>query len=238
MAKAVQDKARRRTPVTRERAIRAAVRLADREGIDALSMRRLGLALGVEAMALYNHVANKEEILDGMVDLVVSEIDPPLDGAEWKPAFRARILSARQALLRHPWASTAIVSRKQMTPMVMRYMESMGAILEDGGFTIDLLHHAFHMLGSRVLGFVQELYDDSEGMAEAPEMSAMLAQQMANEFPVMTKVASSISHGDVIIGKGCDDQFEFEFGLDLILDGLETARNRELATLTQAGPRA
>lgn len=226
MARAAQPRTRRRAPLTRERVMRAAVRVADREGIVAVSMRRLGQALGVEAMALYNHVANKEEILDGMVDLVVGEIESPIEGVEWKPIFRARILSARGVLLRHPWAAEAIVSRRQMTPTVMRYMESMGAILKDGGFSIDLLHHAFHMLGSRILGFVQELYDDSDELAASPEMSAVLADQMAAEFPVMTEVAMTISHDGDVIGQGCDSQFEFEFGLDLILDGMESARNR------------
>ena len=105
---------KRRAPLSCDRVLRAAVRIADRDGIDAVSMRRIGQALGVEAMALYNHVANKDEILDGMIDLVVSEIDPPIDGADWKATLRARMLSAREALVRHPWASAAIASRGQM----------------------------------------------------------------------------------------------------------------------------
>jgi AcrR family transcriptional regulator len=219
---------RRRTPLSRDRVLGAAMRIADREGIEALSMRRIGQALGVEAMALYNHVASKGEMLDGMTDLVVGEIDPPIEGADWKAALRARILSARQALLRHPWASAAIASRGQMTPTMMRYMESMGAILRNGGFSLELTHHAFHVLGSRILGFAQELYDDSEKLSETPEMMAIMAEQMADEFPVMTEIATSISHDEVnLIGKGCDDQFEFEFGLDIILDGLERARASE-----------
>jgi hypothetical protein len=99
----------------------------------------------------------------------------------------------------------------------------MGAIFRNGGFSIDLTHHAFHVLGSRILGFVQELYNDSEKLADTPEMMAVLAEQMADEFPRMTEIATAITHGEEIIGSGCDDQFEFEFGLDLILDGLEQA---------------
>jgi AcrR family transcriptional regulator len=221
---------RRRAPLSRERVLRAAMRIADREGIGAVSMRRIGQALGVEAMALYNHVANKDEILDGMVDLVVTEIDPPVEGAEWKATLRARILSAREALLRHPWAAAAIASRGQMTPTMMRYMESTGAIFRDGGFSLDLTHHAFHVLGSRILGFVQELYDDSDKLAETPEMMAIMAEEMADEFPVMTEIATQVSHEETnLVGRGCDYQWEFEFGLDIMLDGLERARVSEAA---------
>ena len=106
---------------------------------------------------------------------------------------------------------------------MMRYMESMGAIFRNGGVSIDLTHHAFHVLGSRILGFMPELYDDSEQLSDTPEMMAIMAWQMAAEFPVMTELATAISHDEIMVGKGCDDQFEFEFGLDLILDGLESA---------------
>jgi AcrR family transcriptional regulator len=210
-----------RQPLTRERVLRAAVGLADREGIAALSMRKLGQELGVEAMSLYNHVANKEEILDGIVDLVVMEVDPPDAGAHWKAALRTRILSARAMLVRHPWASAVIVSRVNITPTMMRYMETMGGILRRGGFSVDLMHHALHVLGSRILGFVQELYDDSAALAENPEMAAVMLQQMADEFPTMTALATQIAHDGALVGAGCDTQFEFEFGLDLILDGFE-----------------
>ena len=220
---------RRRAPLSRDRVLRAAVRIADREGIGAVSMRRIGEALGVEAMALYNHVANKDEILDGMVDIVVSEIAPPIDGGDWKTTVRTRILSAREALVRHPWASAAMASRGQMSPTMMRYMESMGAIFRSGGFSIHLTHHTFHVLGSRILGFMPELYDDSEQLSETPEMMAIMARQMAAEFPVMTELATAISHDEVVVGKGCDDQVEFEFGLDLILEGLERTRLAEAA---------
>jgi AcrR family transcriptional regulator len=216
----------RREPLNRERVLRAAVDLADREGIEALSMRRLGQELGVEAMSLYNHVGGKEDILDGMVDTIIGEIEPAPDDGAWQPAARARILSARRTMLRHPWASAVIVSRTQASPAVMRYMDTMAGILRRGGFSVDLLHHAFHALGSRVLGFSQELYDDSSDLAAGDEMQAVMLSQMAKEYPYITQIVQQVVHDDAsVVGSGCDDQWEFEFALDLLLDGLERLRN-------------
>jgi len=214
-----------RQPLNRERILNAAVDLADRDGIDALSMRRLGGELGVEAMALYRHVGNKEELFDGMVDLVVSEIDPAAESADWKQNFRSRVLSARQALLRHRWASAAIVSRENASLTMMAYMDSMAGILRDGGFSVDLTHHAMHVLGSRVLGFVQELYDDSNAATLDPTVVEQMREQLAGQFPHIAEILEKVSHDEAtIVGAGCDDQWEFEFGLDLILDGLERKR--------------
>src|SRR5262245_59502850 len=141
MSTRIQETTERRTPLNRERVLRAAVDLADREGIDALSMRRLAQELGVEAMSFYNHVDGKEDLLNGMIDLIVGEIDPPSADGDWKAIARARILSARRTMLRHPWASTVIVSRTEPSPVIMRYMDSMAGILRGGGFSVDLLHH-------------------------------------------------------------------------------------------------
>lgn len=219
---ATQPERAQRVPLNRERVLQAAVALADEAGIDALSMRNLGHELGVEAMSLYNHVANKEDILDGMVDVVVAEIGSPEEGDGWKGSIRERILSARRVLVRHPWAPGVIVSRRTPSPTMLEYMDSMAGILRRGGFSVDLVHHAMHVLGSRVLGFVQELYDDSEDLTASPEMTAIMMQQMAERFPYITEIAVEITHDDdSILGSGCDDQFEFEFALDLILDGLE-----------------
>jgi len=218
-----------RAPLTRERVLRAAVALADRDGIDGLSMRRLGQELGVEAMSLYNHVANKEDILDGMVDVIVGEIDPPVAGVDWRTTLRERVLSARRVMLRHPWASVAVVSRKAPTPTVIEYMDSIARVLRTGGFSAELTHHAFHVLGSRILGFVQELYDDSEQLAGSPEVAAMM-EQLTDRYPYLAEMAMVATHDDQVVGTGCDDQVEFEFGLDLLLDGLERLRVREGAT--------
>lgn len=221
MTTQIEATARRRDPLSRERVLAAAVELADREGIDALSMRRLGQELGVEAMSLYNHVAGKEDLLDGMSDLILGEIGQPVTEGEWKANIRATILSARRTMLRHPWGSAVIASRRQASPLTMKYMDSVGGILRRGGFSVDLMHHAFHALGSRVLGFSQELYDDSVA-TENPEMMAVMARQMADEYPHITEVIEQITHDEAtVVGSGCDDQFEFEFALDLILDGLE-----------------
>jgi AcrR family transcriptional regulator len=216
----------RRDPLNRDRVLRAAVELADREGLDSLSMRRVGQELGVEAMSLYNHVASKDDLLDGMVDVVIGEIDPPTQGPDWKPILRARILSARQALLRHRWASDVIVSRRSPTPQMLAYMDSMAEIVR-AGLSLDLTHHAFHVLGSRILGFTQELFDDSGQPGGNPDELALMVQQMAIHYPHIAEIAAAASHEDeTVVGSGCDDQYEFEFGLDIILDGFDRLSQR------------
>jgi AcrR family transcriptional regulator len=214
-----------RAPLSRERVLRAAVDLADERGIESLSMRNLGQELGVEAMSLYNHVANKEDVLDGMVDVIVREIDPPLSGADWKTAMRTRVLSARRALLRHPWASRVIESRTIASPTMLGYMDEMLGILRTGGFSVDLAHHSLHVMGSRLIGFTQEMYDDS-GDPPTPEEEAAMFRSWGDKYPHLSEMAMAISHDqDSVVGGGCDDQFEFEFALDLILDGLDRLRD-------------
>ena len=211
---------RTRTPLNRERVLATAVALADRDGVESLSMRRLATELDVVPMALYKHVANKEEMLDGMIDAVVAEIDPPRTGTDWKTAVRERILSARRALLRHPWASRVMESRTRPTPTVMGYMDSMIQMFLDGGFTIDLTHHVAHTLGSRLMGFSQELFNDQAD--EDQPFDPETIQQLGQAFPSIYRIYLEINHDDAsVVGPGCDDQFEFEFALDLILDGIE-----------------
>ena len=223
MATKIEAKADPREPLTKERILRTAVPLADEGGVESLSMRRIAQELGVVPMALYKHVANKDEMLDGMVDVIVGEIDPPLEGADWKTAIRERVLSARRALLRHPWASRVIESRTAPTPTVIGYMDEMIGILRKGGFSVDLTHHAMHAIGSRALGFSQELFDDTPD--DPPEIQAIAAQQMAEAYPYISEMAAAISHDDAsVVGQGCDDQFEFEFALDLMLEGLDRLR--------------
>jgi AcrR family transcriptional regulator len=215
-----------RVPLSRERILATAVALADREGADSLSMRRLAQELDVVPMALYKHLANKGEMLDGMLDVVVGEIDPARTDTDWKTAVRDRILSARRALLRHPWASRVMESRTQPTPVVMAYMDSMIGMFIAGGFSIDLTHHAMHAMGSRMMGFSQELFNDqSDG--EEP-MPPEMIEAMAATFPSIYELYMAVSHDDAsTVGPGCDDQFEFEFSLDLMLDGIERLKNRE-----------
>jgi AcrR family transcriptional regulator len=226
MATQVDVSAQPRVPLSRERVLRAAVALADAGGADALSMRKIAQELGVVPMALYKHVSNKDELLDGMVDVVVGEIDPPPRGTDWKTAIRQRVLSARSALLRHPWASRVIESRTNPTPAVLEYMDAMIGIFRAGGFSIDLTHHAMHAMGSRLWGFTQELFDDTADVD--PEMEAAMLREMAETYPHITEMIMAITHDEEsVVGQGCDDQFEFEFALDLMLDGL--ARLRDMA---------
>jgi AcrR family transcriptional regulator len=213
-----------RVPLSRERVLDAAVALADEGGVDALSMRKIAQELGVVPMALYKHVSSKDELLDGMVDVVVGEIDPPASGTDWKTTIRQRVLSARRALLRHPWASRVIESRANPTPTVLAYMDSMIGIFRAGGFSIDLTHHAMHAMGSRLLGFSQELFDDTADVG--PGMAAEMLRELADRYPSITELVTAITHDQTsVVGQGCDDQFEFEFALDLMLDGLDRLRH-------------
>jgi len=226
MAVESETRTEQRTPLTRERVLLAAVALADREGIESLSMRRVGHELGVEAMSLYNHIANKEDLLDGMLDVVLEEIDPLIeDESDWRRVFHGRAMSARRALKRHPWASEVITSRVNPTPTMLAYMDSMIGVVRRAGFSLDLTHHAMHTLGSRSMGFAQELFEESDDSgADAATMEQMV-NQMAEHFPYAAEIALKVRHDDEsVVGAGCDDQFEFEFGLNLILDGLERLR--------------
>ncbi|WP_406115043.1 TetR/AcrR family transcriptional regulator [Kitasatospora purpeofusca] len=225
----------RRTPLNRERVLAAAVAFADREagGTDALSMRKLAQDLGVVPMALYKHVANKEELLAGMVDTVVGGIDPPAAGADWKAAVRERVLSARRALRRHPWAPRVIESLPAPPPAVLGHLDAVIGLFRAGGLSADLAHHAMHALGGRLLGFTQELFDASPEAAPDPRAAA----QLAARYPHIAEIAATAAHVEEdgsTVGGGCDDQFEFEFALDVLLDGIERLH---LANWTSAGAR-
>jgi AcrR family transcriptional regulator len=225
-----EPRAEPRIPLSRERVLRAAVNLADEGGIESLTMRRLAEELGAEAMSLYYHVANKEEVLDGIVDVVaqeinkaVEQIDLPSKGADWKKAVRQRILTAREILLRHPWAPSVIETRTSASPVVLRYLDALLGLMRDGGFSYDLGHQALHALGSRALGFTQELFVPGEGAGAAPDPAVL--EHMAGQFPYLTGMLMEVAHDDPDSTLGwCDDQTEFEFGLDLILDGLDRMR--------------
>ncbi len=142
--------------------------------------------------------------------------------------MRNRILAARQSMKRHPWASGVIESRTRLKPNMMRYMDTFAGILFDNGFSMELAHHGLHALGSRMLGFSQELFDDSDAMTESPEVAAAMMQQMLEEYPNISRIVAEITHDDdSVVGAGCDDDFEFFFALDLILDGLDRLKNAE-----------
>ncbi|MGY1823600.1 TetR/AcrR family transcriptional regulator [Geodermatophilus sp. SYSU D00079] len=220
----------RRVPLSRERVLRAAVRLADEAGIDAVSMRRLAQELGVVPMALYKHVANKDELLDGMVDAVIGEFDAPDPSLDWRTAVRERVLSARRAVLRHPWARQAIESRTHRTPAVLGYMDAVTGTFRSGGFSADLTHHVMHALGNRIWGFSPELFEearDAGAPAPSPEEQAAMAAEFAQRYPHVLEIAVAATDGDLSgVGAGCDEQFEFEFALDLLLDGFDRLREQ------------
>src|SRR5689334_9569565 len=171
-----------RIPLNRARVLRAGIDLADREGLADLSMRRLGQELGVEAMALYNHVSNKEDLLDGMVEAIVDDLNTavgpgggPRAEGDWVTALRDRILIARQLMLQHQWAPATIESRTTLSLPLVAYYEGVLATLRAGGFSNDLAHHTLHALGSKALGFNQELFDPAragDGQPD-PDMTAM-----------------------------------------------------------------
>lgn len=219
-----------RLPLSTERVLRTAIKIADQGGIESLTMRRLAEDLGAEAMSLYYHVASKEALLDGIADEVVKEIndvvgqiDVPAAGASWKTAVRRRILSARQVLLRHPWAPRVLETRTNTSLAVLLYFDGLLRLMRDGGFSYDLIHHALHALGSRALGFTQELFDPSGGPG-ADEAEAALAS-MASQIPHLVAMLGEVAHDDPGSTLGwCDDQTEFEFGLDVVLDGLDRMR--------------
>jgi AcrR family transcriptional regulator len=227
-----QPRTEPRIPLSKERVLQAAVDVADKGGIGSLTMRRLAEELGAEAMSLYYHVANKQDVLDGIVDViageindVVDQIDMPSKGADWKQAVRRRILSAREVLLRHPWAPGVIETRTSTSPAVVRYMDGLIGLMRDGGFSYDVAHHALHALGSRALGFTQELFDPGEGVPD--EDAIAMLEGMADQLPHLVGMLKEIVHDGPGSTLGwCDDQTEFEFGLDLILDGLDAMRRR------------
>jgi len=213
------SKTERRAPLSRERVLRAAVALADQSGIESLTMRQLGQELGVEAMSLYNHVANKDDILDGIVDLVLGDIEVPATGTEWKTAMRHRAISAHEVLLAHPWAAVLIMSRYNIGPGMTRYLDATLGRLREGGFSIEGALDAWNTLDSHLYGFtLQELNLPFE-VEEAPQVSAdVLTRLPAVEFPHVAEVITEIMQS------GRTENFEF--GLDLILDGLERILDR------------
>jgi AcrR family transcriptional regulator len=221
-----------RAGLTKHQVFQTAVRVADERGIAALTMRNLAQELGVEAMSLYHHVADKDEVLAGMVDVVVSEISArvadigaPGGGANanWKTALRHTILTAREVLLSHPWAPSVIESRTTMSPTVMRYYDSLIQLLRQAGLPVSLAHHAMHALGSRALGFTQELFAPDNDQDTSPDVTAIMRGQLADQYPYITEIAviETANHDQDSTLGWCDDQVEFEFGLDLLLDGLE-----------------
>jgi AcrR family transcriptional regulator len=194
-------------------------------------MRNLAESLGVEAMSLYYHVANKEALLDGVVEVILDEIldaagsvSAPLPEEDWKTAMRSRILAAREVMLRHKWAPPVFETRTSMNPPLLHYYHGLLEIWRRAGFSYDLAHHGLHVLGSRALGFTQELFEPDAGSDDDQANDEMMSQ-LAEQLPYLVEMLSEITHEgpDSTLG-WCDDQTEFEFGLDLTLDGLDRLR--------------
>jgi AcrR family transcriptional regulator len=213
--------ARRRTPLTRERVLQAAVRRADEGGIESLSMRKLGQELGVEAMALYHHFANKDDLVDSMVDLVFGEIELPPTGGNWRTAMRQRAIAVRDALQRHRWAIGLMESRRRPGPANLRHHDAVIGNLRAGGFDIGMAAHAYSLLDSYIYGFALTKmnlpFETSDEVAKVAQ--SMLEPFPADEYPYMVEILT-----DHVMKPGYDYGEEFEYGLDLILNGLERVR--------------
>jgi AcrR family transcriptional regulator len=222
MATRASRSTRRRTPLTRERVLRAAMALADQGGFDGLTMRRLAKELGVEAMSLYKHVANKDDLLDGMVDVVFGEIELPSQDDDWRTAMRDRAISVRGALTRHPWATPLMQSRSRPGPATLRHHDAVIGALRAAGFPIALVAHAFSALDSYIYGFAlqQRALPFETGEDTAALAQSIMASFPADQYPHLVEL--TVEH---VLQPGYDYGEEFEFGLDLLLDGLERARS-------------
>jgi AcrR family transcriptional regulator len=211
----------RRAPVSRDRVLSAAMTLADEGGIESLSMRTLGQSLGVKAMSLYNHVTNKDDILTGIVDLVLNEIELPSATEDWEAAIRTCAISAHDALVRHPWACNLLMSSTRVSPARLRYMNSLLGRLREAGFSADATYHAYHALDSHILGFTLWHAGHSIDKEElANFMKTVLPTLRLDEYPYL------MEHAKQHLSEGSHkDEGEFEFGLGLILDGLKRIRS-------------
>ena len=213
---------RRRAPLSRGRVVQTALKLADKGGIESMSMRRLGQELGVEAMALYYHFRNKEEVIDGIVDLVFGEIELPASGSDWRAAMRARAIAVRDALLRHRWAIGLMESRRNPGSANLRHHDAVIGSLLAGGFNMAGAAHAYSALDSYIYGFALTKmnlpFEDTADIAELAQ--EMLKPYAEGEYP---NLAAFIT--EHAMQPGYDYADEFEYGLDVMLDGLEGALN-------------
>ena len=212
----IADVAATRVPLTRARILEAAVAAADEGGLEGLSMRRLGQALAVDPMALYRHVRDKDDLLDGLRDLVLGEIPAVDPDPDWRAAMRRQTLGAREIMRRHPWAPRLLEDRAQGASIIA-YVDVILGIFHAGGLSTALAHHALHVLGSRVVGFTQDLFEDAGDPEADPEAI----------HPHVARLAMAVSHEGGL--GGCDSDEEFLFGMDLLLDGLERLRASDAA---------
>jgi AcrR family transcriptional regulator len=209
-----------RTPLNRARVLQTAIALVDEGGLEALSMRKLAQELGVEAMSLYNHVANKDDIVTGMLELVANEIDLPLDGVDWKTAIRQTAISSHEALSRHPWAAKVWMTSGEASPTRLQQADAILRNLREGGLSEDLTYHAYHTIVGHVQGFTLQEVNFPYDREELKGMAARFLRDFpADEYPDLAQ------HIRQHVEPRHEHQGAFELGLDLILDGLERLRD-------------
>jgi AcrR family transcriptional regulator len=208
--------------LSRERILRTAMELADAGGLASLSMRKLAQTLGVEAMSLYHYVANKDDLLDGLVDLVFSEISLPPRDIDWKMAMRRRAITAREVLGRHPWSIGLLESRHRPGPATLAHHDAVIGFLKEAGFSVAMTAHAYSLLDSYIYGFaLQQASMPLQSPQEVVEVVDIIMRQFPTEaHPYLAEF--TLQH---VLQPGYDYAQEFDFGLDLILDGLECVRN-------------
>ena len=210
-----------RNPLNRDRVLDAALRLVDEGGIESLSMRKLGQALGVEAMSLYNHVANKDDVITGILERVAFEIEPPSATEEWDASIRKSAISAYEALRRHPWACALFMSPGHVVSERVRYMNALLGRLRDAGFSPELTYHAYHVLDAHIFGF--SLWQAGHSLGDRADLQALVKQFLqpfpADEYPYVWE------HVEQHFAEGPHQNVRaFEFALDLLLDGLKGMR--------------
>ncbi len=222
MALRTEPNRKLRVRLNSDRVLRSAIEIADKRGIESLTMRKLAQKLGVEAMTVYYYFAKKDDIVDGILDLVVSEIEVPAAGGDWRVAVRQSAISAHKVLLRHPWACTLMMSPARVRPARLRYMESLLGRLREAGFSAEMTHHAYHAVDSHIIGFTMWIVGYSTGIRALPDSGASLRRELTlAEYPYL------VEHMEEHRRKsGREGESEFEFGLRLILDGLEKIRIR------------
>jgi AcrR family transcriptional regulator len=216
--------------LSRDRVLRVAISIADEGGLEALSMRKLAQELGVEAMSVYYYVANKDEILDGILNFVITEFELAIGGPDWKTAIRQSAISAHDVLMRHPWACNLMMSVKRVAPARMRYMEALLRRLREAGFSANMTHHAYHALDSHIIGSTlwEAGYSSNKDLED---VAKTFVAKTVKEYPYLAE------HAEQHFARSKrKDLPEFEFGLDLILDGLEKIRTR--GSRTNRRPRA
>lgn len=243
--------ARRREPLNRAKVLRAGIALADAEGLDAVTMRRLAEDLGVVPMALYKHVADKDDLLDGMVDTLIADISavPALQAEDWPRAVRETLTGARTVVTRHAWARRAIETRTERTPAVLAHMERVTQLFLAAGFTPDLTHHVMHLLGNRIWGFSPELFTRPEGTAHVAEATSSGRRAPSSgprprrrttpepdpaDYPGILAIAAD-AQARLPGAVGCDEDYEFAFALDVLLDGVSRLHRARWTSQAGAG---